>query len=110
MENYIRASLKRAGIRQKDAAALLTTCPSTFAKVIAGARPPTLDLALGLEAIFGLPVARMFPALRERVQDRVIGVCGRMEKQLEDREDPEADRLRRLFAEIMDRAETTPLA
>jgi transcriptional regulator with XRE-family HTH domain len=80
--HYLRSERKRGGLSQHDVAALLNTRARTVRHYEQSHRLPPLETALAYEAVFGVPVAELFPglyaaarkAVRMRARRRAIKV------------------------------------
>lgn len=69
LENYLRMHRRRAGLTQGDIAYLLGACSgSKVSRYERFARRPTLETALALEIILGVPVADLFAGVREELE------------------------------------------
>jgi transcriptional regulator with XRE-family HTH domain len=59
--NHIRSARRRAGLSQEDLAALLGSRVLAVSRYENAWRLPPLQVALACEAVFGVPVAELFP-------------------------------------------------
>ena len=67
LDNYLRTYRKRAGLSQDEVAFLLgSRSGAKVSRYELFRRLPTLETALALEAIFGVPVRELFAGLHER--------------------------------------------
>lgn len=75
LPHYVKHERKRAGLAQADVAYLLGVhAPSKVVRYEGGRHLPPLKTALAYEALFGIPVAELFPgtvkAVRKQLQRR----------------------------------------
>ena len=75
LSQYVKYERKRAGLAQTDVAYLLgARAPSKVVRYEGGRYLPPLKTALAYEALFGIPVAELFPgtvrAVRKQLQRR----------------------------------------
>jgi transcriptional regulator with XRE-family HTH domain len=61
LPDYLRSERRRAGLSQEDIAALLGTGVLSISRYEQRRRLPPLELALAYQAVFGTPVAELFP-------------------------------------------------
>jgi transcriptional regulator with XRE-family HTH domain len=71
LPDYLRSERRRAGLSQEDVAALLGTGVRTISRYEQRARLPPLELALAYQAVFGTPVAELFPGRFREIVKRV---------------------------------------
>lgn len=71
LPHYLRSERKRGGLSQHDVAALLSTHARTVRHYERDHRLPSLETALAYEAVFGVPVAELFPGLAAAVRKAV---------------------------------------
>ena len=71
LPQYLRSERKRGGLSQLDLAALLNTRARTIRHYEGDHRLPSLETALAYEAVFGMPVAELFPGLAQAVRKAV---------------------------------------
>jgi transcriptional regulator with XRE-family HTH domain len=73
LDNYLRAHRKNSGFTQEEVAFLLgfdnANLVSRYEK---HQRMPPVQTALAYEAIFGIPVAELFPGVRQRIASDVL--------------------------------------
>jgi transcriptional regulator with XRE-family HTH domain len=71
LPDYLRSERRRAGLSQEDIAALLGTSVLTISRYERRTRLPPLELALAYQAVFGTPVAELFPGRFREIVKRV---------------------------------------
>jgi transcriptional regulator with XRE-family HTH domain len=72
LDNYLRMHRKRAGFSQDEIAVLLgSSAGAKISRYESGSRELSLETALALEAIFGVPVAELFAGRFEAVRRKV---------------------------------------
>jgi DNA-binding XRE family transcriptional regulator len=106
--NYIAAARKKGALTQYDLAALLGVRQGTISRYERGRLKPPLPVALGIYIILGSKPEQCFPAIYDRVLDRVMRVGAKLDLKLEGRTDAASKRKRRTFAAMMKRARPTP--
>lgn len=70
-QNRLWIARKRRGLGQKQVAYLLDTSIDEISRCERGAITPGLEIALGLEIAYGLPVRLLFRDLYEDLQSRI---------------------------------------
>jgi transcriptional regulator with XRE-family HTH domain len=71
--NYVRTCRQRHGLTAQELSELVGQGSATaISKIENGDRVPTLEVALSLQVIFGLPPKAVFPEYFEWVEDRVM--------------------------------------
>jgi transcriptional regulator with XRE-family HTH domain len=77
---HLRSRRRRASLTQADIAALLgVRKTSTVSRYERRGRLPDLETALAYEAIFGMPVAQLFPTLAARTRTNIGERARRLE-------------------------------
>lgn len=72
LDNYLVGHRMRTGLSQADVASMVNAPDNAaISRYEAGNRLPPLQIALGLEVLFGVPVAVLFAGTRMRVAQRV---------------------------------------
>jgi transcriptional regulator with XRE-family HTH domain len=72
LQNYLRAYRKQYGLSQKEVAFLLGVKASVkVSQYEMFQRVPSLETALALQAIFGVPVAELFAGIYEKVEKEI---------------------------------------
>jgi transcriptional regulator with XRE-family HTH domain len=72
LNSYLRMHRKRQALSQEDVAFLVGAgSAATIARYELGRREPSLDTALALEALFGVPVAELFAGRFSKVEQSV---------------------------------------
>ena len=72
LDNYLRSFRRKAGLSQEDISFLLGTKAGTHTcRYERGRREPSLEAALALEAIFGVPVGDLFRGRFQKVEAAV---------------------------------------
>lgn len=72
-QNRLWTARKRRGLVQKQVAHLLDTSIDEISRCERGVITPGLEIALGLEIVYGLPVRILFRDLYEDLQSRISG-------------------------------------
>jgi transcriptional regulator with XRE-family HTH domain len=78
-QNRLWIARKRRGLVQKQVARLLDTSIDEISRCERGVITPGLEIALGLEIVYGLPVRLLFKNLYEDLQSRIIEKISRQE-------------------------------
>ena len=84
LENYLRASRRRAGLTQREVAFLLghvTRLPVSYYENRKSV--PPLKTQFAYEALFGIPIQELFAGMREEVKKEVEKKLQQMELQLQ---------------------------
>lgn len=72
LENYIASHRKRTGLSQVEVAWILQAGDGTeVSRFEANRRLPSLQVALGFEVLFGVPVAVLFAGARVRIARQI---------------------------------------
>jgi transcriptional regulator with XRE-family HTH domain len=72
LDSYLRMHRKRQALSQEDVALLVGAgSAGTIARYELGRREPSLETALALEALFGVPVAELFAGRFNKVEQSV---------------------------------------
>jgi transcriptional regulator with XRE-family HTH domain len=72
LPQYLITHRKRAGFSHEELAFLLGCTWKTIARYELGARTPSLETALGYEAVFGVAVSELFAGVFEETEREVI--------------------------------------
>ena len=84
LQNYLRMYRKRSGLTQEDVAYLLGSRDGgKICRYERLTREPTLEAALGYEAIFNVPVRELFAGVFAEVEKRVIRRIGHLGRKLQ---------------------------
>lgn len=87
LENYLRMHRKRAGLTQGELAYLLGVQSSgKISRYERFARRPTLEAALALEIILGVPVRDLFEGVHDEVEHEVKKRARRLRRRLAERQ------------------------
>lgn len=98
--SYIRAYRRRSALSQKQLGLLLGISRNAANELERGKKPPTLTLALRLQAIFGIPPHGLFPSLYEGAEEAAMAAAVRLHDGLEGKADRQSVVLR-TFLEAM---------
>src|SRR5690348_3911608 len=92
LNNYLRAHRKRAGLTQREVAFLLgLKARGPVSELEKRHRVPLLRTALALEAIFGVALGELFPAMRQVVSTDVGNRIEEFALQLQAKADKKCD-------------------
>jgi transcriptional regulator with XRE-family HTH domain len=72
LPTYLLTLRKRSGLSQLDLAELLDITGSALSRFESQSRNPTLELAIGVEVIFGHGVRDVFPAFYRGIEQSVV--------------------------------------
>ena len=72
LSTYLLTLRKRSGLSQLELAELLNITGSALSRFEGQSRKPTLDLAVGVEVIFGHSVKDVFPAYYRDIEQSVV--------------------------------------
>lgn len=93
------------GLSVKELAALVGfRSASHISRVAHGKRPPTVEVALACQVVFGVPPSQMFPHVYTLVEDKVMGNICQLHSALEKTTSLSALRKRKLCEEALRRA------
>jgi transcriptional regulator with XRE-family HTH domain len=106
--NYIAAARKKGGLTQYDLAALLGVRQGTVSRYETGRLKPPLRIALGIYIVLGSKPEQCFPAVYDRILDRVMRMGAKLDLKLVGRTDPVSVKKRKTYAAMMKRARPTP--
>lgn len=111
LPSYLHTLRKQWGLSQSEFAALFGITVSALSRFETTARRPTVNLLLATEVIFGQPARKIFPALYEGVEDKIMRRARILYERLEKQTDLAAVEKLRLLTEMIDRADpATPPA
>lgn len=83
LQNYLRTHRKRTGLSQDEIAFLLGChSGSQISRCERNRRIPTLENALALEIIFGVPVHELFSGLFSKAEQQIIRRVGRLARKV----------------------------
>lgn len=71
LPDYLRSERRRAGLSQEDIAALLGSGVLAISRYEGRKRIPPLEIALAYQAVFGTPVAELFPGRYQEIVKQV---------------------------------------
>ena len=95
----------RWGLTQRELATLLGISESALSLCETQARPPTVNLILGAEVIFGKSARDAFPALYAQTERNIMRRASAFSMRLEEKPDDASDQKLRLLAEMIERSE-----
>ena len=95
----------RWGLSQRDLATILGISESALSLCETQERPPTVNLLIGTEVIFGQSVREAFPALYAQTERNVMRRAAAFSKRLEHESDGTAKMKRELLNGMIDRSE-----
>lgn len=104
--NYVRTCRQRHGLTAQELSVLLGQRSSTaISKIESGDRVPTLEIAMALQVIFGLPPKSVFPEYYEYVEDRAMRRARDVYEELEGATDSRSAAKRELLEAMAGRKE-----
>lgn len=95
----------RWGLSQRELATLLGISESALSLCETQIRPPTINLVIGAEVIFGKRAREAFPAHYAQIERNVMRRASVLSKRLEHESDNTAKLKQQLLAEMVDRSE-----
>jgi len=103
--NYVRTSRQRHALTTDEVALLIgQKGKAAVPQFEAGSRVPTLEVALALQVVFGLPPREMFPELFERIEDAVMRRASELHARLDGLTDRFSEAKRSLLEEMPGRS------
>ena len=103
-KTFVRRNRKRWALSQDDLAMLLDVTQSIVSRCETGAYTPELELALGLQVVFGRAPRALFPALYRTIEERVMREASKMDRSLKGRTDRLSATKRQLLAAMIERS------
>ena len=104
----LRTYRRSWGLTQRELAGLLGgRSPTHIARIEAGKRPPSIEIALACQIIFGIPPEIMFPRLYTEIEEREMQGIYRFHEGLLQTTSPLGVRKRTLLERAMKRAIST---
>ena len=101
----LRTYRRSWGLTQRELARLLGgRSPTHIARIEAGKRPPTTEIALACQFIFGIPPETLFPQLCTEIEERTMQNIYRLREGQLQITTPSAVRKRELLEDAMKRA------
>lgn len=101
IKTYVRANRKRGALSQGELANLLgKVSKDTVRRLETGRQKPTLEMALALEVVFGIPPQKLFPVLYDRIEEGVMARAKRFHEKLEAKNSAAAAQKRELLEAI----------
>ncbi len=104
LANYLRTERLRSGLTQREVGELLGVSRSVITKA-EGDRPPSLQLLLMTEVMFGTTQRELFPGLYARLERRLILKALAIEHRLIGKDDPVSRRKCAFLGELIKRAQ-----
>lgn len=83
--NYLRVHRTESGLNQDELGAILGCDGGAVSRYEWSRSLPSLPLALGLEALFKVPIAELFAGLSEAVRNRIEQQLAQIEAELSSR-------------------------
>lgn len=109
--NYLAFHRRQNCLSEQELAALLGySSRSSVSRCESGERIPTLRFAMACEVVFGVPAARLFPGLFQKVEETVLTNGAKLDKSLRGLTGEGAARKRRLLQGIVGRVGNAPMA
>ena len=105
----LRTQRRSWGLTQRELAGLLGgRSPTHIARIEAGKRPPSIEIALACQVIFGIPPEIMFPHVYTEIEERTMQSIYRFREGQLQISTPSVARKRELLELAMKRAVTRP--
>jgi DNA-binding XRE family transcriptional regulator len=101
---YVRRNRKHWALSQDELATLLDISQSAVSRCEAGTQTPEIEVALGLQVIFGRSPRALFPDLYRKIEDRVMRHATRLDRALREKVDRCSARKRELLESMTERA------
>lgn len=103
--NYVRTNRQRHALSTDDLAELVGQGSATaISQYECGSRPPTLEVALALQVVFGMAPRELFPDLFAKVESDVMGRAAGLYDKLQDMADRRSVARRELLDAMAERA------
>jgi len=109
LPSYLLTLRKQSGLSQSDLAMLLGIDGSALCKFESFSRRPTIELAAGIEVIFGHPMKEVFPAFYGELERTIIERSRRQRDRYSARSKAAKGTKIRTLDEIIARASQTTL-
>lgn len=107
--NYVRTCRQRHALTAQELSKLVGQSSETaISKIENGDRVPTLEVALALQVVFGLPPKALFPEFYEYVEDRVMRRARDLYEAIEGATDNRSAAKRELLEAMAGREEDSP--
>lgn len=101
---YLRTHRRQWGLKQKELARLVGRGHERVADVELAKAEPNAAEILAYSVLFGAAPADLFPALYEKVEERLIEAAYCLDEALKGEASPRAQRIRQLLRAALDRA------
>ncbi|GAA0325951.1 hypothetical protein GCM10009087_40350 [Sphingomonas oligophenolica] len=103
----VQSNRKGSALTQEEIAGLLNVSQSTVSRLELEGSSPTLELALGLQVIFGVQPRVLFSTLYAEIEDAVMRRAAVLDKKLRHMNDLVSEKKKRHLASMSKRALVT---
>jgi DNA-binding XRE family transcriptional regulator len=100
----VRFYRKHYALTQDELARLLAVSQTVVSRLESDPDAGTLETALALQVLFGLPPAQVFWRLYQAVEEAVMARAVVLDQELRDKSDPDSLRKQQLLSDMVDRA------
>ena len=107
---YVRRNRRQWSLSQEELARLLGISQTRVSRCESSEVAPEIEIALGLQVIFGRSPRALFPGLYGRIEEAVMAMAAEMDRQLEGKKDRISLRKRELLAHMSRRSQGYPPA
>lgn len=104
---YLKRNRKSWCLSQETLSRLLAIDQSQVSRTESGESEPDMETVIALEVIFGLSGRDLFPGLYASIEEGVMGVAARIDRELDGQSDQASLRKRELLSAMMKRATKT---
>lgn len=105
LHTYVRRNRKQWSLSQDDLAHLLGITQSAASRCENGEHAPDIEVALGLQVIFGRSPRALFPELYRKIEERVMAAAAEMDRELDGKTDRVSARKQQLLQSMSVRSE-----
>lgn len=103
----VQSSRKGSALTQEEIADLLDVSQSTVSRLELEGTTTTLELAFGLQVIFGAQPRALFSKIYAEIEDAVMRRAAALDKKLRHMTDPRSEKKKRFLASMSKRALVT---
>lgn len=101
--SYLRLYRNRCALSQDELAQMVGIARSVLSEVEQNNHAPPLEVALGLEVVFGVPPSAFFAGLYAQVESSVMAQAAHLDKEVQGKTDIKSQVKRELLAAMMNR-------
>ena len=101
---YLTKHRKRWALSLTELGFLLGVGKSTICNYELCSRPPSRELLVAIEVVFGEGASELFPAFYDEIEDKVMARAKELDRKLSGRTDARSSKKQRLLREMLQRA------